>query len=187
LSLVHAILGFLQREPMTGYDLKTLHLDDSVNYFWPADQAQIYRTLDKLTEQGYVENRIEIQSDRPNRKVYSITEAGRAELARWLVAIQPLPIHREPFLVQLYFAGQLPNAKIIELMEGQLKLHQDQIAIYRNLPVPPFDDPDATRDTILQRVTLEAGIRYEQMAIDLINDALHLARNLKDDPDIGSG
>jgi PadR family transcriptional regulator, regulatory protein AphA len=140
------------------------------------------RSIDKLAEQGYIESRVEIQSERPNRKVYSITEAGRAELARWLTTTQPLPIHREPFLVQLFFAGQLPNAKIIELIEGQLALHKEQMEIYRNLPVPEFDDPDASRDTILQRLTLEAGLRYEQMAIDLLNEALVLAAQLKDEP-----
>src|SRR5579875_1236367 len=44
MSLTHAILGFLNRQPMTGYDLKTQCFDISVAYFWPADQAQIYRT-----------------------------------------------------------------------------------------------------------------------------------------------
>ena len=38
-SLPHAILGLLAREPMTGYDLKTRWFDRSLRYFWPADQA----------------------------------------------------------------------------------------------------------------------------------------------------
>src|SRR5258707_14862615 len=114
MSLMHAILGFLSYKPQTGYDLKTEAFDDSVAHFWPADQAQIYRTLDKLTEQGLVESRIEIQQERPNRKVYQITEAGRAELEAWLQTFQPVPPHRDPFLVQLFFADELPNDAILE-------------------------------------------------------------------------
>ena len=47
MSLGHAILGFLNREPMTGYDLKTRCFDDDAAHFWTADQAQVYRTLDR--------------------------------------------------------------------------------------------------------------------------------------------
>ncbi len=182
MSLAHAILGFLQREPMTGYDLKTLCLDQTVNYFWPADQAQIYRTLDKLTEQGFVESRIEIQADRPNRKIYSITEVGRAELARWLVSPQPLPIHREPFLVQLFFADQLPNATIVKQMHEQIQLHKEQLTLYKAMMPIPLDDPDADRTVVMMRLTLEAGIRYEQMCIDLLHEAIPIIQRLKDDP-----
>ena len=44
MSLKHAVLGFLSIAPMTGYDLRK-HMEESVAHFWPADQAQIYRTL----------------------------------------------------------------------------------------------------------------------------------------------
>src|SRR5258705_13680872 len=54
MSLAHAILGMLQTRPMTGYDLKVECFDNSIAHFWQADQAQIYRTLDKLAEDGLV-------------------------------------------------------------------------------------------------------------------------------------
>ncbi|HEY9876051.1 MAG TPA: PadR family transcriptional regulator, partial [Candidatus Obscuribacterales bacterium] len=79
MSLAHAILGLLQQEEMTGYDLKTSCFDGCIAHLWPADQAQIYRTLDKLVEQGWITCTVEIQRDRPNRKVYSVTEAGASE------------------------------------------------------------------------------------------------------------
>ncbi len=47
MSLKHAILGFLELSPFSGYDLKKA-FDGSVQHFWPADQAQIYRTLNQL-------------------------------------------------------------------------------------------------------------------------------------------
>src|SRR3954454_17398860 len=86
MSLTHAILGILQTQSLTGYDLKTQCFDRSIAHFWPADQAQIYRTLDKMTEQGWIESQIEFQDNRPNRKVYSITESGHAELRQWLTS-----------------------------------------------------------------------------------------------------
>lgn len=102
MSLAYVILGFLQKQDMTGYDLKTNCFDQCIAHLWPADQAQIYKTLDRLFEQGWIDCHVEIQRDRPNRKVYSLTELGKAELILWLQCPQPLPIVREPLLVQLF-------------------------------------------------------------------------------------
>ena len=181
MSLPHAILGFLREQPLTGYDLKTQCFDVSVSNFWPADQAQIYRTLDRLEEQGWATSAVEIQRERPNRKVYSITEAGRAELARWLAAPQPLPVHREPFLVQLYFAAELPDATILALLAGQIAAHEAQLRAYDEVPLPPPDGPDgpdADRALALARLTLELGLRSERMYLDWLRDAIEHARRL---------
>ena len=48
MSLDAAILGFLREHPRSGYDLKTRCFDDATKDFWTADQAQIYRTLERL-------------------------------------------------------------------------------------------------------------------------------------------
>jgi DNA-binding PadR family transcriptional regulator len=177
MSLSHAILGFLQQQPLTGYDLKTQCFDISVANFWPADQAQIYRTLDRLEEQGWVESELEIQRDRPNRKVYHITEAGRAELARWLITPQPLPIHREPFLVQLFFAAQLPDETILDLLEQQIAAHEAQLHAYEQIPLPP-EVMDNDRELALARLTLDMGIRSETMYLAWLRDAAAAVRRL---------
>ncbi len=179
MSLPHAILGLLQNEPMTGYDLKTRAFDQSIGHFWPADQAQIYRTLDKLTEEGWVESHLEIQEDRPNRKIYHITDTGRAELHRWLLTAQSLPANRQPFLIQVFFAKDLSNETIINLMEQQLELHQSRLAEYQEIPLPPLGDPSLTRDQTLRRLTLESGIKVEEARIAWLEEAIEIARQLK--------
>jgi len=175
MSLAHAILGILNKLPMTGYDLKTQHFDATIAHFWPADQAQIYRTLDKMAAQGWVESQTEFQEDRPNRKVYSITGDGRAELERWLASAPPLPAYREPFLVQLFFAQGLPNHKIIALLEGQVAAHRERLAHYHDIPLPPLEALAHDRDTTMRRLTLELGIavehaylRWLEVAIDAV-------------------
>lgn len=178
MSLAHAILGLLQEEPMTGYDLKTRCFDDSIAHFWPADQAQIYRTLDKLADAGWVACEVEYQEDRPNRKVCHLTEAGRAELRRWLTTPQALPVYREPFLIQLFFAGGLTNEQILAQMQAQLDLHHERLAQYEGIPLPPIGHPAADRDLTLQRLTLELGIRSEQASIEWLEMAMEVVRGL---------
>src|SRR5687768_262236 len=139
MSLPHAILGILQEQSMTGYDLKTQYFDQSIAHFWPADQAQIYRTLDKMAADGWVESQLEIQDNRPNRKVYSITEAGQRELRQWLMTSLPLPNYREPFLIQLFFMKSLSNEQILSMIEAQRQAHQARLSEYQALPLPPLD------------------------------------------------
>ncbi|NDJ21449.1 PadR family transcriptional regulator [Nostoc sp. B(2019)] len=172
MSLAHTILGLLQQEEMTGYDLKTSCFDQCIAHLWTADQAQIYRTLDKLVEQGWITCTVKIQHDRPNRKVYSMTEAGKTELIRWLQSPQPLPTVREPLLVQLFFAAQLPNQAIIQLLEQQLEARSEKLATCENIELPVLGDQLASREQIMQRLVLELVIQREHTYIDWLKIAI---------------
>jgi DNA-binding PadR family transcriptional regulator len=135
MSLPHIILGLLQQQSMTGYDLKNRCFDKTIAHLWAADQAQIYRTLDKLVEQEWIVYEVKVQRDRPNRKIYSLTDAGNEELLRWLLQPQPLPSLREPLLVQLFFIqqSQFTNEQIAHLLEQQLKVHQQNLSCYQQI------------------------------------------------------
>ena len=106
MSLKHAVLGFLSIAPMTGYDLRK-HMEESVAHFWPADQAQIYRTLGHLAADGLVTVTTIPQEGKPDRREHSITDAGLAELDRWLASPVEYVPSREVFLVRLFFVGRL--------------------------------------------------------------------------------
>src|SRR5208283_4665116 len=108
MSLDHAILGFLRYGPLSGYDLKE-RFDLSVQHFWPADQSQIYRILAKLDEKGYTRVKVVEQENRPDRKVYTITKAGREELRHWLTTPLEMDDVRSASLVQVFFSGQLAD------------------------------------------------------------------------------
>lgn len=179
MSLAYVILGFLQQQEMTGYDLKTSCFDRCIAHLWPADQAQIYRTLDKLVEQGWITCTIEIQRDRPNRKVYSVTEPGKAELTRWLETHQPLPTLREPLLLQLHFADQLPNETIIYLLEQQLAARSKKLAECEIIDLPSLSDESANREQVMQRLVLELVIRREQTYIDWLKIAINVISQQK--------
>jgi len=181
MSLTHAILGLLHDQPMTGYDLKTQAFDASIAHFWPADQAQIYRTLDKMTEEGWITSQLEVQETRPNRKIYTLTDSGRAELRRWLNSFQPLVTYREPFLIQLFFVKDFSNAQIITMIEAQLAAHHQRLTQYQEVPVPPLNTSHITRETTLQRLTLELGLRVEQAHIDWLLLAREIVQALPED------
>ncbi len=83
MSIKHAILGLLAGGPLHGYDLKAAYEADLV----PESKlnfGQVYTTLDRLHRDGLVTPEVVAQSERPDRKVYTLTEKGRRELDEWL-------------------------------------------------------------------------------------------------------
>jgi PadR family transcriptional regulator AphA len=174
MSLAHVILGLLQQQERTGYDLKTQCFDDCIAHLWQADQAQIYRTLDKLEAQNWIICTVKIQHDRPNRKIYRITATGEAELTRWLQTHHPLPAVREPLLVQLYFAGQLSNEAIIELLEQELAVRRQKLAECEAISAQTSDDPATSREQSMHRLVLELAMRREQTYLDWLQDAIKM-------------
>jgi DNA-binding PadR family transcriptional regulator len=168
MSLKHAILGFLNYQPATGYELKA-SFDSSVRHFWPADQAQIYRTLADLTEEDLASVQVVPQEDRPNKKVYHITEAGRAELRRWLSTPLPPSDHRSAELIQIFFAGQLSDEEVLVLFERLAQQCHIALWVLEQIPehITEFTRMvGSPRETFFWLLTLEQGIHSTRCLLE---------------------
>lgn len=108
MSLRHVLLGML-RQPSSGYDVKK-QFDTSLRNFWKAELSQIYPTLQKLETEGLLSSAKVDSEQGPQRVVYSQTEAGKAELLRWLGDGPTVGTERIGFLAQTYFLAQLDDA-----------------------------------------------------------------------------
>ena len=121
MSLKYGLLGLLNYGEMTGYELdKTFK--DSLEFFWQGQTSQIYRELTAMEKVGWLSSKIEVQTGKPNRKVYAITKQGRDEFLKWLrpgtgfsrketgvpdgSILEALHL-RSPFLMKLFFSGEL--------------------------------------------------------------------------------
>jgi DNA-binding PadR family transcriptional regulator len=179
MSLEHAILGFLQYESFSGYDLKKV-FDTSIQHFWPADQSQIYRTLGQLAEEGLVEVEVVPQRDRPDRKVYSVTEAGRAELHRWLTGPTPLQEPRSAPLIQVFFAGLLSDEEALLIFRRGAEFIRMMLDSYGH--VPPVIDKISTelatpRDAFFWALTLESGLVQARSQLAWMEDVIRRLEN----------
>jgi len=155
MSLRHAILGFLSFEPMSGYDLKRA-FDSSVRNFWAADKAAIYRALAVLGQEGLVTVHHVVQHGRPDRHEQHLSDAGRAELQRWLVAETDAPPRREPFLLKLFFSDQLNDEAVGQLFDEELGRNARELATLRGILSSLAESPNATpRGPML---SLQAGL-----------------------------
>ena len=121
MSLNNGILGFLSMKPMSGYDIKKL-FNMSAAYFWPADQAQIYRTLKSLEHDGLIEVSGFEQNAGPSKTLYKITERGQETMRSWLLNPKLSDfVARLPFLVQLFFSGALNREELLEFIDAQVE------------------------------------------------------------------
>ena len=172
MSLEHAILGFINYKPFSGYDLKKL-FDKSVHHFWPADQSQIYRTLSRLSERGWASMEVVAQENRPSRKVFQITEKGKLELRQWLSAPLPLEEHRSASLIQVFFAGQLEDEQILTIFQRQAELLRGLLSVYDQVPAGvekhQFDSP---RENFFWMLTLEYGVTMARAQLEWVEGVI---------------
>ena len=113
-----ALLGLLRKGPMSGYDLRK-DVERSVGYFWAPAKTQIYATLPRLVESGHATQRKVVQSARPDKTIYELTDAGREALREW---VEDAPLDaghgRNLILLKLYLGeGADPDALLRQVSE----------------------------------------------------------------------
>ncbi len=152
-----AALGLLAQQPGSGYDLlKTF--EKSMANVWPATQSQLYGELNKLADAGL----IEVTNVGPRgRKEYRITEAGRAELQRWMMNADDDPPFRDASLLRVFLLG--------EIDPDQARRHMVAVAEHADSEVKRLqalsDSIEWTDDESMffGRAALEYGLRIGQM------------------------
>lgn len=177
MSLEYAILGFLQYKPMSGYDMKKM-VDNSISHFWSADQSLIYRTLANLTKNSLVEVEVVFQDSRPNSKVYYITDSGREKFRKWLNSpIERMDV-RVSWLIQLFFANELSDEKIIKLLTGFLDQLENSVASYANYAKSDMeDDHISKRDKFFKTLTLDYGEMVNKSIQNWIESTIEKIKN----------
>lgn len=171
-SLDVAILGFLAERPSSGYDLKTRCFTGPVSAFWSADQAQIYRTLDRLNKDGLVNSVRRRSSGKPDRRIFEITPAGRDHLHA-LLGTAPSPPYRDAFLMQVYFSEQLTDGELVETLTARRASHQSLLDSLRQHSAELAEDKQlSARKAVLRQTAIEGAMARERALVDWLDDCL---------------
>ncbi|MGB0715342.1 MAG: PadR family transcriptional regulator [Phycisphaerae bacterium] len=118
-----AVLGMLMAGPRTGYDLKR-DFDEQVSAFWAESVGQIYPTLHRLRDQGFVQSEESKDASGPRRVLYSITPNGKHALLEWLAEPAAPDTVRNELLLKVFFgnvAGSQTSIAQIRQYELALK------------------------------------------------------------------
>jgi DNA-binding PadR family transcriptional regulator len=159
MSLRHALLGLLAERPLSGYDL-TKAFDQSLAHTWSARHSQIYPELARLREAGLIRL---VEEGPRGRKEYAITEAGLAEVRRWLSQTTPNRTSRSEEFLRVFFLWLMEPEVARAYVRDQHEYHQAQLARYEGYAAT--GTPDTAAGWAF-RICLEAGIRHERALVE---------------------
>ncbi len=178
MALPHAILVSLCEQAGSGYELAR-RFDRSIGYFWAATHQQIYRTLRVMEDDGWVHVEPVEQQGRPDKKVFSVTDAGRAELARWIA--EPLSGRgssvtdsRTRELAVKIRGAAYGDLDALRLQVVALRRERAELLdTYLSFAKRQFPDPAALHGADLhQYLVLRGGIRAEEGSVDWLDEVL---------------
>lgn len=182
-TLGYVLLSLLAREPLSGYDL-TVQLKKRFAPFWPISHTQIYPALAQLEEQGLARyHLVEQHAMRPDKKVYEITEEGRAVLRQWVESPTPLAIARDEFFLKAYSLWLADPERMKKMFREQIRLHEERLAHHEqalqeklSAGIPSQDGTDLSElTTLLFKYTMG----YEQNYITWCQSVLSYLEQCK--------
>ena len=119
MSLRFALLGLLAVEPASGYDLKRA-INRSTYFIWNATGPQIYNTLHKLREEGYLTSESLPQKGKPDKQIHTITASGRAALKQFMSEPIRAAVTRDEVLLRIFFGNFASRSTIKRELEAYL-------------------------------------------------------------------
>jgi len=162
-SLRHALLGLLAEHPASGWDLSR-RFDDVLGSVWPAGHPQIYGELRKLRDDGL----IAVDDEGPRRRTaYRVTDAGLAEVRRWLTETTvDHTLRLEPLLRSVFF-WLMDADELTEHLEREAAHYRQVAATYRTLAeAKDRGDFGTSSQTRSLRIAVEAAVRINEALAD---------------------
>ncbi|SCF36010.1 transcriptional regulator, PadR family [Micromonospora purpureochromogenes] len=166
MALRHAVLAALLDGEYSGYQLaKTF--DVSLSNFWYAVPQQLYAELAKLEREGLITGRQVIQHDRPNKRLFTVTDAGLAELAAFAATPSKPSSIREDLLVMVQAVDRLDPAPVIAQLEERAVTAAAKVEIFDRMLQRMRGELDeetflCAGDRIGPYLTCLRGRRFEQ-------------------------
>ncbi|GAA2894385.1 PadR family transcriptional regulator [Actinoplanes cyaneus] len=166
MALRNALLAALIDSESSGYDLAK-RFRVSVANFWTATPQQLYRELDKMEAEGLLTARVVHQDKRPDKRLFSITAAGRAALLEF-TRREPRPTTvRDELLVQVEALAWADPAAVRTSIEARIKQSEQRLEAYERqlaeiLGNRSHEEFLATGNRIGPYLTLQRGISFER-------------------------
>jgi DNA-binding PadR family transcriptional regulator len=138
----YAVLGLVAYRESSGYDLAQA-AKRGIGYIWAPSRSQIYKVLRRLQERRLVVERSVAQRNRPDKVLYRVTAAGRAELVSWVEEVEDEPSGGPSvFLLKILFAWAAPrDAGLAQLDAYERHLKRTVAHFEQRVRQRPADDP----------------------------------------------
>ena len=133
-----------------------------------------------MEEAGWIAGEVLTGEVAPVRKLFSVSQAGRTELARWLAEPTDPEGVRDTLMVKLRGAAFGDAHELIPELEHHRALHANRLTAYRVIEARDFAG-ELDRQRALQYQVLKSGIRFEQGWLEWCEEALGLLLSFEQD------
>lgn len=169
-TLGYALLSLLACETLSGYEIAHT-MQERIGNFWHARHSQIYPELARLQEEGLITHQIVEQQDRPDKKVYTITQQGMEKLRQWTTEEMDTPAIRDELVLKAYALWTADKQKAITLFRTHEQRHRAQLATYQAIEkwlVAQWvaDEKRIDSPWFASYATLRRGLGYEREYIE---------------------
>jgi DNA-binding PadR family transcriptional regulator len=123
----HALLGILSLRPHTAYDLAQ-QVSRSLAFVWQISESQLYEVPKRLVDLGLASVHEEPAGPQRTRKVYEITDAGRAALRDWLRTPPSPPRWEHEVLLRIMLADRAGIGELRASLAAYRTVVEDQYA-----------------------------------------------------------
>ncbi len=123
-TLKYALLGLIDREPITGYDISKEFEKRIMANFWHARHSQVYPELKRLLDEKLISVEMIIQGEKLEKKLYTITPKGHEEFVAWLLMDESLPVTpKDVFRLRTFFTDFMSVSDYEKHLHSQLTKH----------------------------------------------------------------
>lgn len=170
--MAHVVLGLLMLWPQSLYEL-TKNFQAGVSLFYSASTGSIKRALDRLLTDGHVQ--IAAAEGPRGKKTYAITNTGRQEFHRWMLADLTGTDYEVAVLARTYFLGLIDSSarpKIAANIEQRILFDLDRLE-HLEAQVSTTQIPDGLEDVgKFQLATLQYGLATCRTALTWVKEYL---------------
>jgi DNA-binding PadR family transcriptional regulator len=166
MSLRDAVLVALLEGESSGYDLAK-DFDKSVANFWMATPQQLYKELERLAEEGLIQARIVEQDRRPNKRMFSLTDAGYDDINASTGRPPKPSAMRDELMVKVAAFDVGDAAAVRDLIAERRDRAEAKVERYQRLQARILDGRSeeeflAAAPRVGPYLTLLRGISYEE-------------------------
>lgn len=184
-TLEYVILAGLIRKPRSGYDL-TRWMERETSHFFAVGHSSIYPALARMEREGLVRHEAVPSEKGPERKVYTVSEAGRDALLAWAEE-PPAEKHvRDEQLVKALCYPYMPKERALARLEEEKARHEEKLAQYegyeRELEELSREDGLSPEAYLGTKLTLARGLGVEKSYVEWCEEAAEMISSAEQHP-----
>ena len=173
------ILGLLNHEPMTGYEIRQ-RVEQTIKFFWDIGYGQIYPELKKLHKEEAVIFSMETNSTGARKKRYCITDKGKLRLQEWLAEPPSEERLRMELLVKLFLGSSLGKQKTTTMLSDYRERCLEKLSLLKLFEQSLLEAAGESEDHLHFLTAVRYGIKFYETGLNWAGESIRIIE--KGDP-----